>query len=157
MTISGGSALPKEDVERMVRDAEEHAAEDKKRRESAETRNSAEQLAYSVDKLIADNDEKLPADVKSEVQGDVDALKSALAGDDDDAVKSAFEKLSHSQTKLGEAIYAQGQEATAGAGANPGEDAAASGAAAGESSDEDVVDAEVIDDEDPSTSSGQAR
>ncbi|GAA1059088.1 molecular chaperone DnaK [Agromyces bracchium] len=149
MTISGGSALPKEDVERMVRDAEEHAAEDKKRRESAETRNQAEQLAYSVEKLIRENDDKLPADVKSEVQGDVDALKSALAGDDDDAVKSAFEKLSQSQGKLGEAIYAQGQQADASAaGANPGEDATASGAEGAESSDEDVVDAEVIDDED---------
>ncbi|GAA1058130.1 chaperone protein DnaK [Agromyces luteolus] len=148
MTISGGSALPKEDVERMVRDAEEHAAEDKKRRESAETRNQAEQLAYSVEKLIKENDDKLPADVKSEVQGDVDALKSALAADDDDAVKSAFEKLSQSQGKLGEAIYAQGQQADATAGANPGEDATASGAEGAESSDEDVVDAEVIDDED---------
>jgi len=148
MTISGGSALPKEDVERMVRDAEEHAAEDKKRRESAETRNQAEQLAYSVEKLIKENEDKLPADVKSEVQGDVDALKSALAGDDDDAVKTAFEKLSQSQGKLGEAIYAQGQQADAAAGANPGEDATASGAEGAESSDEDVVDAEVIDDED---------
>src|SRR6187200_421602 len=83
MTISGGSSLPKEDIERMVRDAEEHAAEDKARRESAEVRNSAEQLAYSIEKLIKENDDKLPADVKSEVQGDVDALKSALAGDDD--------------------------------------------------------------------------
>jgi len=156
MTISGGSALPKEDVERMVRDAEEHAAEDKKRRESAETRNSAEQLAYSIEKLIKDNDDKLPADVKSEVQGDVDALKSALAGDDDAAVKSAFEKLSQSQGKLGEAIYAQSQQ-TADASANPGEDANPSGAAGEAASDEDVVDAEVIDDEDTSASSGQAR
>ncbi|GAA2033161.1 molecular chaperone DnaK [Agromyces tropicus] len=148
MTITGGSSLPKEDIERMVRDAEEHAAEDKKRRESAETRNQAEQLAYSVEKLIKDNEDKLPADVKSEVQGDVDALKSALAGDDDDAVTSAFEKLSQSQGKLGEAIYAQGQQADAAAGANPGEDATASGSEGAESSDEDVVDAEVIDDED---------
>src|SRR5829696_1103125 len=109
MTISGGSSLPKEDIDRMVRDAEEHAAEDKKRRESAETRNQAEQLAYSIEKLIKDNDDKLPADVKSEVQGDVDALKTALAGDDDDAVKSAFEKLTQSQGKLGEAIYASSQ------------------------------------------------
>lgn len=158
MTITGGSSLAKEDIERMVRDAEEHAAEDKKRRESAETRNQAEQLAYSIEKLIKDNDDKLPADVKSEVQGDLDALKSALAGDDDDAVKSAFDKLSQSQGKLGEAIYAQGQQAEASAaGANPGEDETASGAEGTPSSDEDVVDAEVIDDEDPSTSSGQAR
>ena len=146
MTITGGSSLAKEDIERMVRDAEEHAAEDKKRRESAEVRNQAEQLVYSIEKLIKDNDDKLPADVKSEVQGDVDSLKSALAGDDDDAVKSAFEKLSQSQGKLGEAIYSQGQ--TADASANPGEDANPSGEAGDQSSDEDVVDAEVIDDED---------
>jgi molecular chaperone DnaK len=155
MTITGGSSLAKDDIERMVRDAEEHAAEDKKRRESAETRNQAEQLAYSIEKLIRENDEKLPADVKTEVQGDVDALKAALAGDDDDAVKTAFDKLSQSQGKLGEAIYAQGQQADASA--NPGEDANPSGAAGDQASDEDVVDAEVIDDEDPTTSAGQAR
>ncbi|MFU8946615.1 molecular chaperone DnaK [Mycetocola zhadangensis] len=140
MTITGGSSLAKEDIERMVREAEENAAEDKARRESAETRNSAEQLAYSIDKLIKENDDKLPEDVKSEVQGDVDALKSALAGDDDAAVKTAFDKLNESQTKLGEAIYAQAQqEAAAGeAGAEQPADT---------SSDEDVVDAEVVDDE----------
>ncbi len=110
MTITGGSSLGKEDIERMVREAEEHAAEDKTRREQAEVRNNAEQLAYSIDKLIKENDDKLPEDVKSEVQGDVDGLKSALAGDDEDAVKTAFDKLSASQTKLGEAIYAQGQQ-----------------------------------------------
>ena len=107
MTITGGSALSKEDIDRMVREAEEHAAEDKARREAADTRNTAEQLAYSVDKLIKDNDDKLPEDVKTEVQADVDALKTALEGDDDAAVKTAFEKLQASQTKLGEAIYAQ--------------------------------------------------
>ncbi|MGA1688365.1 MAG: molecular chaperone DnaK, partial [Pontimonas sp.] len=105
MTITGGSSLPKEDIERMVREAEEHAAEDKKRREAAEERNQAEQLAYSVEKILKDNDEKLPDDVKSEVQADVDALKSALAGEDEDAVKKAVESLSQSQTKLGEALY----------------------------------------------------
>ncbi len=94
MTITGGSSLPKEDIERMVREAEEHAAEDKKRREAAEERNQAEQLAYSVEKILKDNDEKLPDDVKSEVQADVDALKSALAGEDEDAVKKAVEALS---------------------------------------------------------------
>ena len=153
MTITGGSSLSKDDIERMVREGEEHAAEDKARREAAEVRNTAEQLAYSVEKLIKDNEDKLPDDVKSEVQGDVDALKSALAGDDDDAVKTAFEKLSQSQGKLGEAIYSQGQ--TADASANPGEDATPSGEQA--DSEEDVVDAEVIDDEDTSTSSGQER
>jgi molecular chaperone DnaK len=134
MTITGGSTLPKEDIERMVREAEEHAAEDKARRESAETRNGAEQLVYSIEKLIKENDEKLPADVKSDVQADVDAVKAALATDDDAAVKSAYDKLVESQTKLGEAIYAQSQA----------EAAAPEGEAA---SDEDVVDAEVVEDD----------
>ncbi|PPL16834.1 molecular chaperone DnaK [Microterricola pindariensis] len=139
MTITGGSSLAKEDIERMVREAEEHAAEDKARRESAEVRNSAEQLVYSIEKLIKDNEDKLPADVKSEVQGDVDALKSALAGDDDSAVKSAFDKLNESQGKLGEAIYATSQADAAADSAEQPADA---------SSDEDVVDAEVVEDED---------
>jgi molecular chaperone DnaK len=136
MTITGGSSLSTEDIERMVKDAEEHAAEDKQRREEAETRNQAEQLAYSTEKLIKDNDAKLPEDVKTEVQADVDALKTALAGDDFEAVKSAQEKLMTSQGKLGEAIYAAGGDA----------EASAEGEAA-ESKDEDVVDAEVVDDE----------
>ncbi|HVX07548.1 molecular chaperone DnaK [Humibacter sp.] len=144
MTITGGSSLPKDDIERMVREAEEHAAEDKKRRESAEVRNSAEQMVYSIEKLIKDNEDKLPADVKTDVQADVDALKSALAGDDDDAVKAAHDKLSASQQKLGEAIYqsaqAQGEQGDPNV-ADPGN---------GEvpNPDEDVVDAEVVDDED---------
>src|SRR6201991_2051024 len=111
ITITGGSSLPKEDIERMVREAEEHAAEDKKRREAAEVRNQAETLAYSTDKLIKDNDDKLPDDVKTSVQADVDALKTALAGDDDDAVKAAFDKLNQSQSQLGEAIYQASQAA----------------------------------------------
>lgn len=136
VTITGGSSLPKEDIDRMVREAEENAESDKKRREAADTRNQAETLAYSVDKLLTDNDEKLPVDVKESVKADVDALKAALAGDDDDAVKSALDKLNESQTKLGEAIYAQSQEETNEA---PAEESA--------SDDEDVVDAEVVDDE----------
>ena len=131
MTITGGSSLSKEDIERMVRDAEEHAAEDKKRREEADTRNQGEQMVYQIEKLIKDNDQKLSEEVKAEVQADVDAVKAALAGDDFDAVKSAIEKLTESQTKLGEAIYAaasQEPEATA-------------------ESTEDVVDAEVVDEE----------
>ncbi len=142
MTITGGSSLPKDDIERMVREAEEHAAEDKRRREAAEVRNSGEQLVYSIEKLIRENDEKLPADVKSEVQGDVDGLKSALAGDDDDAVKTAFDRLSQSQTKLGQAIYASSQ-ADASAPADGADEQPAS------SDDEDVVDAEVVDEDEP--------
>ncbi|MBM7051505.1 MULTISPECIES: molecular chaperone DnaK [unclassified Rothia (in: high G+C Gram-positive bacteria)] len=135
MTITGGTSLSKDDIDRMVKDAEAHAEQDKARREAAETRNQAENAAYSIEKLIKENGEKLPEDVKTEVQGDVDALKTALEGDDDEAVKAAYEKLQESQTKLGEALYAQAQA----------EGATAEGAQAPE---DDVVDAEVIDEED---------
>jgi len=131
MTITGGSSLSEEDIERMVKDAEEHAAEDKTRREEAETRNQAEQMAYSTEKLIKDNDDKLSEEIKTEVQADVDALKTALAGEDIEAVKSAQEKLTTSSQKLGEAIYA----------AQPAEGAEEA------ASEEDVVDAEVVDEE----------
>ena len=133
MTITGGSSLSEEDIERMVKDAEEHAAEDKKRREEAEARNQAEQLAYSTEKLIKDNEDKLPEEVKTEVQADVDELKTALAGDDIEALKAAQEKLNTSSQKLGEAIYAN-QPAE-------GEDAPEA------ASEEDVVDAEVVEDD----------
>ncbi|PYI39147.1 molecular chaperone DnaK [Arthrobacter psychrolactophilus] len=141
MTITGGSSLSKDDIERMVREAEEHAAEDKERREAADLRNSAEQLHYSVDKVLADNDDKLSDEVKNPVKEDVTALKTALAGDDDAAVKAAFEKLQASQSTLGEAIYAaaQAEGATADAGASEG--ASEAGA------DEDIVDAEVVDED----------
>ena len=141
MTITGGSSLPKEDIERMVREAEEHAAEDKSRREAAEVRNNAEQLAYSIDKLIKENDDKLPDDVKTEVQADVDALKTALQSEDEAAVKTAFDKLNASQTKLGEAIYAAGSS----------EESSQEGAEepTPESSDEDIVDAEIVDEDEP--------
>ncbi len=128
----------------MVREAEEHAAEDKARREAAEVRNQAETLAYSIDKLITENDDKLPEDVKTEVKADVDALKTALAGEDDEAVKTAFDKLNQSQSKLGEAIYASSQADAAPGASAEGE--APTGDAP--SSEEDVIDAEVVDDED---------
>ncbi|WP_278235557.1 molecular chaperone DnaK [Isoptericola sp. AK164] len=147
MKITGGSALPQEDIDRMVKDAEEHAEEDKKRREEAETRNQAESFAYSMEKQIADNRDKLPADVVSEVEGDIAAVKTALEGEDAEAIKSAYEKLGASSQKIGEALYSAEQAA--------GADAGAEGATAGdapsseqESSDEDVVDAEIVDDED---------
>ena len=132
MTITGGTSLSKDDIDRMVKDAEAHAEQDKARREAADTRNAAESVSYSVEKLLKENGDKLPEDVKTSVQGDVDELKKALEGDDDAAVKSAFEKLQASQSKLGEALYAAAQA-----------DASESKPAA----DEDVVDAEVIDED----------
>jgi len=136
MTITGGTSLSKDDIDRMVKDAEAHAEQDKARREAADTRNAAESVAYSVEKLLKENGDKLPEDVKTEVQGDVDELKKALEGDDDDAVKSALEKLQASQTKLGEALYASAQA-----------EANADSASSSKEDDEDVVDAEVIDED----------
>lgn len=140
MTITGGSALPKEDIERMVRDAEEHAAEDKKRREEAETRNSAEQLVYQTEKLLADNGDKLSDDVKGEVGGAVTDLKTALAGTDLDEVKAKHSALLTASQKIGEALYANQQSSPV------DEPPAADGSST--TSDEDVVDAEIVDDED---------
>ena len=142
MTISGGSALPKEDIDRMVKEAEAHAEEDKKRREDAETRNSAEQQAYSIEKLLKDNKDKLPEDVHSEVSEAVTDLKKALEGDDIEPVKTAQEKLSSVAQKVGEALY-QADAAAQAAG-----DASASSAGSTSSDDEDIVDAEIVDDED---------
>ena len=132
MTITGGTSLSKEDIDRMVKDAEAHAEQDKARREAADTRNEAESVAYTTEKLLKENGDKLPEDVKTEVQGDVDELKKALEGDDDAAVKSAFEKLQASRSKLGEALYAAAQ---------------AEASESKPTADEDVVDAEVIDED----------
>ncbi|PRZ17584.1 molecular chaperone DnaK [Nesterenkonia sandarakina] len=138
MTITGGTSLEKEDIERMVADAEAHAEEDKVRREAAEKRNAAESTAYSVDKLLKDNGDKLPEEVKTEVQADVDALKKALEGEDNaDEVNAAYEKLQASQVKIGEALYAQAPDAAANGTGEPAQN-----------EDEDIVDAEVVDEED---------
>lgn len=138
MTITGGTSLEKEDIERMVADAEAHAEEDKVRREAAEKRNAAESTAYSVDKLLKDNGDKLPEEVKTEVQADVDELKKALEGEDNaEEVNAAYEKLQASQVKIGEALYAQAPEASADGTGEPAQD-----------EDEDIVDAEVVDEED---------
>ncbi|MFC8448394.1 molecular chaperone DnaK [Kitasatospora sp. NPDC057223] len=139
MTVTGGSALPKDDIERMMREAEQYAEEDHKRRESVETRNQAEQLVYSTEKFIADNTDKLPADVKTEVETAIGELKEALKGEDIAAIREATEKVSTTAQKLGTALYANADAAGG---------AAADGAPAGGAED-DVVDAEIVDDEKP--------
>ncbi|MEU1419982.1 MULTISPECIES: molecular chaperone DnaK [unclassified Kitasatospora] len=138
MTVTGGSALPKDDIERMMREAEQYAEEDHKRRESVETRNQAEQLVYSTEKFIADNAEKLPADVKTEVETAIGELKETLKGEDIAAIREASEKVSTTAQKLGQALYANADAA----GAAPAGDAAGA-------KDDDVVDAEIVDDEKP--------
>ncbi|WP_265445473.1 molecular chaperone DnaK [Flexivirga meconopsidis] len=154
MTISGGSALAKEEIDRMVKEAEEHAAEDKKRREQTEARNTAEQLVYSTEKFLADNGDKVPADSKSEVEGALTELKDALKDENTSAedLSAKTTKVNDASQKMGAALYAQEQAQ----GGTEGGDAAGAGAAGGadssgpsaSSGDDDVVDAEVVDDED---------
>ena len=134
VTITGGSSLPKEDIDRMVREAEEHAAEDKKRREEADTRNQAEQTVYATEKLLKDEADKISEETRAAVQKDVDAVKEALKGDDIEAVKTAMAALSESGMKIGQEIYAKQQADEAGAQSAPAQD--------------DVVDAEIVDEDD---------
>ena len=133
VTITGGSSLPKEDIDRMVREAEEHAAEDKKRREEADTRNQAEQAVYSTEKLLKDEADKISEETREAVQKDVDAVKEALKGDDIEAVKTAMAALSESGMKIGQEIYAKQQADEAAAQSAPAQD--------------DVVDAEIVDED----------
>ena len=133
VTITGGSSLPKEDIDRMVREAEEHAAEDKKRREEADIRNQAEQAVYSTEKLLKDEADKISEETREAVQKDVDAVKEALKGDDIEAVKTAMATLSESGMKIGQEIYAKQQADEAGAQSAPAQD--------------DVVDAEIVDED----------
>src|SRR3954471_6711143 len=145
MTISGGSALSKDDIEKMVRDAEQYAEEDARRREAVESRNQADSLVYSTEKFLSENDEKLPEDVKTEVQADVDALKKLLGDEntDLDAFTAAIAKLGESSQKLGAALYEADQSAEA--------PTAEAGEASSEG-DDDVVDAEIVDE--PTDESG---
>ncbi len=142
MTISGGSALPKEEIERMVREAEAHAEEDRKRVEEIETRNQAEQVVYSTEKFLADNADKIPADVKGEVETALAEVKSAIAKDSTASVediKAKVAKLDEVRSKMGQAMYAAAAASGEGAGAAGGpQDSAAA---------DDVVDAEVVDDD----------
>jgi molecular chaperone DnaK len=147
MTITGGSALSKDEIDKMVRDAEQYAEEDRRRKEAVETRNQAEGVVYSTEKFLSENGEKIPAEVKTEVEGDLEALKKALesAGDDAangsvDEISAALAKLNESSQKMGAAMYAAGQA-----------DASAAGGSTGTGdSDEDVVDAEIVDEDNAS-------
>jgi molecular chaperone DnaK len=140
MTISGGSALGKDEIDRMVKEAEQYAEEDAKRREAVETRNQADQLVYSTEKFLEENAEKIPDDVKTEVQADVDALKATLENAEASAeeIQAGVTKLGESSQKMGAAMYAAAEADQSAAGGTDGSTGAA---------DEDVVDAEIVDDE----------
>jgi molecular chaperone DnaK len=147
MTISGGSALPKEEIERMVREAELHAEEDRKRRDEAEARNQAEQLAWSTEKFLKDNEDKVPADTRTEVEQSIADVRKALSENASvEELKAKTEALATTSQKIGQAMYAAEQAAAGAEGAQPGSaQAGAQGATSG--ADDDVVDAEVVDDE----------
>jgi molecular chaperone DnaK len=147
MTITGQSSLPKDDIERMVKDAEAHAEEDRRRREEAEVRNQADTLVYQTEKLLKEQGDKISGDEKSTVEGKLGDLKGALGGSDVEAIRNATDALmSASQSftqKLYEAAAGEGGAGAPGAGAGAG-----AGDAASQPSDDDVVDAEIVDDED---------
>jgi molecular chaperone DnaK len=148
MTITGGSALPKDDIDRMMREAEEYAEEDRKRRESAEARNQADGLVYSTEKFLADNGDKVPSDVRDEVTAAVAEVKTALEADDVDAITRTAEALATVSQKMGQAIYAANAEA--GEASTGGSDGSATS-----DNDDDVVDAEIVD-EAPNSDDGSA-
>ena len=136
MTITGGSALPKDDIERMMREAEEYAEEDKSRREEAETRNQAEALVHQTQKFLAENGDKVPAEGKADVEGALSDLQGVLGGADIAVIRSKSEELAKKSQELGGALYAQQSAGEAGA-------AGATGTA--DPADEGVVDAEIVD------------
>ncbi|MET7634951.1 molecular chaperone DnaK [Streptomyces sp. NPDC005499] len=143
MTVTGGSSLPRDDIDRMVQEAEQYAEEDHRRREAAETRNQAESLVYQTEKLLQDNADKIPGDVKTEVEDALTELKEKLKGEDTAEIRTATEKASTAAQRIGTALYAQTQ-------AEAGEGGAADSSTpegAGSTGDEDVVDAEIVDDE----------
>jgi len=148
MTITGGSALPKDDIERMMRDAQDHADEDKRRREEAETRNLAEQLQWQTEKFLAESGDKLPGEAKDEINEALGELRSALGGTDIEKIRSAHEKLATASQKAGSALYAQNAGAPAG-GEQPGGGTGTAGqaGAAGAAQGDDVVDAEIVEDD----------
>jgi len=137
MTITGGSALPKEEIERMMRDAQEHAEEDRQRRMEAETRNHAEALQWQTEKFLAESGDKLPQSIRDELNEGLSELRAALGGSDINRIKSAHEKLAATAQKAGSALYSSAAQASSSG-------TSSSGSASGG---EDVVDAEVVDDD----------
>ncbi|MFI0737841.1 molecular chaperone DnaK [Streptomyces sp. NPDC021100] len=146
MTVTGGSSLPKDEVDRMREEAEKYAEEDHKRREAAETRNQAEQLVYQTEKFLKDNEDKVPGEVKAEVETAVTELKEKLKGEDVAEIRTASEKVAAVSQKLGQAMYADAQAAQGAPGA---EGAAGAGAGQQAKAEDDVVDAEIVDEDKP--------
>jgi len=136
MTITGGSALPKDDIDKMIREAEQYAEEDRARRAEAETRNQAESLVYTTEKFLAENGDKVEASVKADVEEKLATLRAAVGGTDNNAISEATAELAKASSAMGQALYTQ----------NAAEGGAAGGPA--DAQDDDVVDAEIVDEED---------
>ncbi|MGH3383239.1 MAG: molecular chaperone DnaK [Nocardioidaceae bacterium] len=147
MTITGGSALSKDDIDKMIKDAEQYADEDRKRREDVEIRNQADGAVYTTEKFLTENGDKIGDDVKAEVEADVATLKSALESDDTDTIKTAAAKLAESSQKMGAAMYANAAAEGGESGQAPTGDGSDAGPSAEGGSDDDVVDAEIVEDD----------
>jgi molecular chaperone DnaK len=146
MTISGGSALPKEEIERMVRDAEAHAEEDRQQREATEARNTAEQMIYSTEQFLSESGDKVPAETKEPVESAIADLKEAIKPESEtsvDDIKAKTETLSTASQAMGSAMMAAQAQEQANAEGAGGE----AGQPEGDASGEDVVDAEVVEDD----------
>ncbi|MEI6362691.1 MAG: molecular chaperone DnaK [Actinomycetes bacterium] len=141
MTISGGSALGKDEIDRMMREAEQHAEEDKKRKEEVEVRNSAEALVYQTEKFLAENGDKVPADAKANVDGPLVELKAAIEANDIPAMRTATDKVAQASQALGAAMYAQAQQDGTASSEQAAQDAA-------DTAEDDVIDAEIVDEGD---------
>ena len=139
MTITGGTALSKEEIDQMVKDAEAHAEEDRQRREEAEVRNNADSLVFQIEKLLKDEGEKVSGEEREKIEASLKELKDALAGTDVDAVKRAHESLTAASQEFAQRLYEQASQAQAAGGGDGGE--------GGAPSEDDVADAEIIDDE----------
>jgi molecular chaperone DnaK len=144
MTITGQSALPKDDIDRMVRDAEQHAEEDRKRREEAEVRNTADNLLYQTEKLVNDNADKISAEHKAKLEQTQGQLREALKSDDVQTIRNASDELMRVSQEVGQALYAAGAADQAGQQSTSGFTSDGSSASA----DDDIVDAEVVDEGD---------
>jgi molecular chaperone DnaK len=147
MTITGGSGLSKEEIDRMMKDAESHAEDDRKRRALAEARNNGESVMYQAEKFLKENEGKIPEEGRSNVEGPMNELKKALEGEDPDAISAAAGKVTEATQALGAAMYAEQQAAGGAAGAGSGADSGGGTSSAG-ANNEDVVEAEIVDEGD---------
>lgn len=140
MTITGQTALPKDDIDKMIKDAEQYAEEDRKRREAAEARNHADNLLYQTDKLVSENSEQIDESLKARLEESQNKVREALKGDDVEQINSASEELSKVSQEVGQALYAAGAQDQAGQ-----QSAQGFAGGDGQAEDDDVVDAEVVD------------